>query len=174
MGTTLVSYTAIDTTGNIAVHEFNVTVEDTQAPIIDGLTGDISVNTDFNQCDAIVTRTEPTISDNCTVVSANVDISSGTAFPIGTTTVTYTVIDSAGLETVQSFDVTVSDNQIPTFENIPGNVVLSVEPGTCQSLHRWIEPTITDNCPGLTVTASHQPGDSFPVGLTIVEATASG
>ncbi|MFL2856828.1 MAG: HYR domain-containing protein [Planctomycetota bacterium] len=173
VGTTLVSYTAIDTTGNIAVHEFNVTVEDTQAPIIDGLTGDISVNTDFNQCDAIVTWTEPTISDNCTVVSVNVDISSGTAFPIGTTTVTYTVIDSAGLETVQSFDVTVSDNQIPTFENIPGNVVLSVEPGTCQSLHHWIEPTITDNCPGLTVTASHQPGDSFPVGLTIVSYQAA-
>ena len=173
VGTTLVSYTAIDTTGNIAVHVFNVTVEDTQAPIIDGLTGDISVNTDFNQCDAIVTWTEPTISDNCTVVSANVDISSGTAFPIGTTTVTYTVIDSAGLETVQSFDVTVSDNQIPTFENIPGNVVLSVEPGTCQSLHHWIEPTITDNCPGLTVTASHQPGDSFPVGLTIVSYQAA-
>ncbi|MGB1397006.1 MAG: HYR domain-containing protein, partial [Planctomycetota bacterium] len=173
VGTTLVSYTAIDTTGNIAVHEFNVTVEDTQAPIIDGLTGDISVNTDFNQCDAIVSWTEPTISDNCTVVSANVDISSGTAFPIGTTTVTYTVIDSAGLETVQSFDVTVSDNQIPTFENIPGNVVLSVEPGTCQSLHHWIEPTITDNCPGLTVTASHQPGDSFPVGLTIVSYQAA-
>ncbi len=173
VGTTLVSYTAIDTTGNIAVHEFNVTVEDTQAPIIDGLTGDISVNTDFNQCDAIVTWTEPTISDNCTVVSVNVDISSGTAFPIGTTTVTYTVIDSAGLETVQSFDVTVSDNQIPTFENIPGNVVLSVEQGTCQSLHHWIEPTITDNCPGLTVTASHQPGDSFPVGLTIVSYQAA-
>lgn len=173
VGSTLVSYTAIDTTGNIAVHEFTVTVEDTQAPIIDGLTGDILVNTDFNQCDAIVTWTEPTISDNCTVVSANVDIASGTAFPIGTTTVSYTVIDSAGLETVQSFDVTVSDNQMPTIENIPGNVVLSVEPGTCQSLHHWIEPTITDNCPGLTVSASHQPGDSFPVGLTIVSYQAA-
>ncbi|MAJ29473.1 MAG: hypothetical protein CMJ92_08740, partial [Planctomycetes bacterium] len=173
VGATLVSYTAIDTTGNISVHEFTVTVEDTQSPVISGLSGDIAVNTDFNQCDAVVTWEEPAFSDNCEVVSTHLDIPSGTAFAIGTTTVTYTIVDSAGLETVGSFDVSVEDNQVPVIENIPANVVLTTEPGSCQRVFDWIEPTITDNCPGMTVTASHQPGDSFPVGLSIVTYQAA-
>ena len=48
----------------------------------------------------------------------------------------------------------------------------TTEVGTTNTVVTWTEPTATDNS-GLTptVTKSHQPGDSFPVGTTQVTYT---
>jgi len=173
IGSTMVSFTAMDTSGNITIEEFLLTVVDNESPLITDLPSNISMNTDFNQCNAVVNWPEPTFSDNCAVSSSQINIPSGSTFEVGTTTVTYSVIDTAGHETTASFEVSITDQQVPLIENTPQNAVLSTEPGTCQVVHEWIPPTVTDNCPGVIVTSSHQSGDSFPLGLNIVTYQAT-
>ena len=173
VGTTEISYTAIDATGNVTQSFFSVTVVDIENPMISDLPENISVGTDPDQCSAIVEWAEPTFTDNCQVSNVSVDIPSGSIFDLGTTTVTYMITDSAGLQMTASFDVTVEDIQVPILENMPSNVVLINEPGSCEKIYTWNEPTAVDNCPNVEMTSSHQSGDSFPVGLTIVEYQAS-
>ena len=173
VGTSTVSYTAIDAAGNVTSEAFSITVVDIENPMISDLPENMSVGTDPDQCNAIVEWAEPTFTDNCQVSNFSVDIPSGSIFDLGTTTVTYMITDSAGLQMTASFDVTVEDTQVPILENMPSNVVLTNEPGSCEKIYTWNEPIAVDNCPNVEMTSSHQSGDSFPVGLTIVEYQAS-
>ena len=67
VGTTQVTYTATDEALNVSlVCTFNVTVEDNELPVISGCPTDITQNNDLGNCNAVVTWTEPTASDNCT------------------------------------------------------------------------------------------------------------
>src|SRR5690606_39727479 len=59
--------------------------------------GDITISNDAGQCDAVVTWTAPTGADNCAGAVVTSSHNSGDTFPIGTTTVTYTITDAAGL-----------------------------------------------------------------------------
>src|SRR5690606_22658722 len=92
LGTTTVTYTATDGAGNTATCSFDVTVVDTEVPVIANCPTDITVSTDASSCDAVVTWTAPTASDNCSV-SLSSSHNSGDVFPLGTTTVTYTATD---------------------------------------------------------------------------------
>jgi gliding motility-associated-like protein len=115
-------------------------------------------------CTAIVRWTEPTADDECTVTSFTSDFHSGDAFPLETTTVTYTAIDKAGNERRRSFTVTVVDDVAPVFTNPPGSFNVPAT-GPCQTPVTWIEPGVTD-CSAVTLTRTHKPGDLFPVGKT--------
>ena len=75
----------------------------------------------------------PTYSDNCpgagTAQSDNTGLSSGSAFPKGTTTLAYTVTDAAGLSASCQFTVTIIDVQAPAITcpaNITANTALNV------------------------------------------------
>ncbi|PJE30928.1 Invasin, domain 3 [Pseudooceanicola antarcticus] len=107
LGTTKVTYVALDDAGMRAEQSFTVTVGDAEAPVISGLPEDIEVPTDPGENTARVSWTEPKASDNVGVTSFTADHASGDTFPLGTTTVTYTATDSAGLKTTASFQVTV-------------------------------------------------------------------
>ncbi len=61
---------------------------------------------------AVVSWAEPTVTDNVAGVSLSSTHSSGAAFPIGTTTVTYTAVDLAGNLTNESFTVTVGGLEV--------------------------------------------------------------
>jgi hypothetical protein len=83
-----------------------VTVQaDTQEPVI-MCPKNISVPVDPGQCTAVVTFS-PRATDNCPDVTVVSDPPSGSAFPIGTTTVTCTATDSAGNTAVCAFEVNV-------------------------------------------------------------------
>ena len=45
----------------------------------------------------------------------------GDTFPVGTTTVTYTVTDLAGNTATSSFTVTVTDDEAPVISNVPAD-----------------------------------------------------
>ena len=108
LGTTTVTYTATDPSGNSATASFNVTITDDENPTISGTPADITQNTDAGLCTTAVTWTEPTAADNCPGVSLSSDIASGTAFNLGTTTVTYTATDTSGNTVSTTFNVTVT------------------------------------------------------------------
>ncbi len=172
VGVTAVTYTATDSSGNIATCTFNVTVEDMEAPVFVLCPMDISVNNTVDACSATVTWIVPTATDNCSATAPVITSShnSGAVFPVGTTTVTYTATDDSGNSATCSFNVTVIDTQLPEIINCPSNIRVDNDIDVCGAEVTWIVPTATDNCSTApTITSTHNPGDVFPIGITIVE-----
>ena len=113
LGATIVTYVAIDGSGNTDTCSFTITVVDTVSPVITNCPGDITQNNDLDSCGAVVNWTAPTYYDNSGHYTVSASHASGDYFPVGTTDVTITVADSSGNTSVCTFDVTVVDNQAP-------------------------------------------------------------
>lgn len=95
---TSVTLTVTDTSGNISTCVSQVTIEDALAPLITFCPGPLSVITDADSCTATnVVLEMVTTTDNC---SGDLIISNDApeAFPLGDTTVTWTVTDASGNE----------------------------------------------------------------------------
>ena len=145
VGTTTVTYTSTDAAGNTATASFNITITDDEDPAISGMPSNITQSTDLSNCTAAVSWTEPTAADNCAVDTFTSDVASGTAFSIGTTTVTYTATDIHGNDSTASFTVTVTDDEDPTVENLPANITQAADADSCNAAVTWTEPTAADN-----------------------------
>ena len=108
LGTTEVTCTATDAAGNTANGSFNVTVEDTTAPVIASHDDVPATATSANG--ATVTYTSPGTTDAVDGPgTANCTPASGTTFAVGSTTVTCNATDAAGNNaTPTTFKVNVS------------------------------------------------------------------
>src|SRR5690554_3382159 len=173
IGTTTVTYTATDAAGNVQTCSFDVEITDNEAPVFTACPSDIAQDVDAGSCDAVVTWTAPTFTDNCTGTTLTSTHNSGDTFPIGTTTVTYTATDAAGNIQTCSFDVVITDNEAPVFTACPSDIAQDVDAGSCDAVVTWTAPTFTDNCTGTTLTSTHNSGDTFPIGTTTVTYTAT-
>src|SRR5205085_2079336 len=152
--------------GNRAVCAATMTVADTTAPTL-SCPAAITKNADAGQCSTVVTYTTPTASDNCAGATVRCTPASGTAFPVGTTTVTCTATDASNNTAQCSFTVTVLDRQAPAITcPAPITVQTSSNSGTAVT---YPTPAAADNCGG-TVTVSCTPasGTVFPLGTTTV------
>lgn len=182
VGTTTVTYTATDASGKTATCSFTVTIEsnvceDTTAPQL-ACPADIIQAPEGEQTS--VTWVPPGVTDDCdnqpTVTGTH---ESGDSFPVGTTTVTYTATDASGKSTTCSFTVTIeeevcTDTSAPAL-TCPDNITQAQNTAGDGELTivTWTAPTPTDDCdPTPTLTSSHQSGDAFPVGTTLVTYTA--
>ncbi|MCH2230957.1 MAG: HYR domain-containing protein [Crocinitomicaceae bacterium] len=171
VGVTPQSYEITDASGNVTLCSFNVTIEDNQIPAITGCPADISVNNDLGTCDAIVSWIQPTASDNCPGVVFTSSHAPGSAFPEGSTVVTYTATDASGNTNTCTFTITVTDNEAPVFAVCAADLNLSTNLGDCFAVIASLgTPTVTDNCTLVSVT-SDAPA-TFPVGTTVVTWTA--
>ncbi len=173
LGTTIVSYFVADAAGNSEDCTFNVTVNDAEAPTIAGCPANIAASTNPGVCEAAVFWAAPNASDNCGIATFTSNFSPGDVFPLGTTTVTYTATDNAGLTATCTFNVTVSDNENPAITGCPANVMANTGPGVCSAVVAWAVPTAADNCGIATFTSTHLPGATFPLGVTAVTYTAT-
>ncbi|MDY0102090.1 MAG: Calx-beta domain-containing protein, partial [Lentimicrobium sp.] len=150
-GTTTVTYTASDAAGNTSTCTFTVTVNDLVKPVISGCPSNISVGTGpgATTCNKEVTWTEPTATDNCTTQGNLVWTKSHTppfTFPVGTTTVTYTVKDeSNNVSNPCSFNVTVSDNTPPVAACQPVTLTLNAS-GQATLTTSQVNNGSSDNC----------------------------
>jgi predicted outer membrane repeat protein len=174
-GTTTVTCTVIDSSGNTATCSFTVTINDTQPPSIT-CPANITQSTDPNLCSAVVSYPAPTVSDNCPGVGVPIcSPASGSTFPRGTTTVTCSVSDAASNTSTCSFTITVNDTQPPMI-TCPANVTavsaVSCPPSSSTAV-TYPPPTVSDNCPGVTVACNPPSGSIFPVGTTTVICTAT-
>jgi HYR domain len=168
-GTSTVTCTATDTSGNTGSCQFTVTVNDNQAPTVT-CPGPIVTNTTAGRCDAVVTYTTPTASDNCPGATVACSPVSGTMFPKGTTTVTCTATDTSGNTGSCQFSVTVNDLEKPSI-TCPNNITAS---GTGCVVVNYNNPTISDNCPGVGVPTCNPPsGTCFPPGTTTVNCSVT-
>jgi len=168
-GVTAVEVIATDGSGNADTCYFNVTVNDTEPPVIT-CPADIVVNNDLGQCGAAVTFAA-TATDNCSGVTFAYTPASGSLFPIGVTSVEAIASDAAGNADTCYFNVTVNDSEAPT-AICPAAIVTNNDPGQCGAAVSFIL-NVTDNCPGATVTSNPVSGSNFPVGLTSVEVVAT-
>ncbi len=111
MGTTAVVCTASDTTGNRATNSFTVTVEDRETPVLT-VPANLSMLAEPGQSNVVVEYTA-TATDNSGSVAVICVPASGTAFPVGVTTVTCTAMDDSGNVATGSFTVTVTRHVQP-------------------------------------------------------------
>jgi hypothetical protein len=156
------------------------------APVMTNLPGNNTYNTTASGCQRTIPITIPDINDDCDA-NPTIDITSddpsidffdiGSSwladFPLGVTTITITGTDQCGNITDHVFTVTIIDNIEPTINGCPANITVSHDAGTCGSDVYWLPPTASDNCPGVSFTGTHTPGDFFPIGTTNVEYVAT-
>ncbi len=169
IGTTTVNVSASDHAGNTANGSFTVTVRDTTAPTLN-LPVTIAVEATAS-VGASVTFTA-TASDLVDATPSVVpSTSSGTVFPLGTTTVQVTATDDAGNTATGSFNVTVRDTTAPTL-NLPGTITVEATgPGGARVTYAATASDLVDADPSFVPDSSS--GTVFPLGTTIVQVTAT-
>jgi HYR domain len=176
IGTTHVTCSATDSSGNTSSASFDVTLtlEDHTAPTLH-LPSSFSVDTE-NPGGRTVTYSA-TATDN---VDPSPDVScspaSGSNFPIGTTTVNCTAKDNSNNQSSGSFTITVNlvDHTPPVFSNVPANKTVEAN-GPSGSVVTYSTPTATDAQDGPIASVSCAPlsGSTFPIATTTVTCSAS-
>lgn len=173
IGTTVVTYTATDAAGNTKNESFNVTLREFEKPVIKGMPSDITVSTDAGMDYATVTWAEPTANDNDGISTFGADFASGTQFPLGETTVTYTAVDHSGNIATATFTITVSDTESPVISGMPESIAVNTDEGMTYATVTWVEPIATDNVGVANFVADYTNGSQFPIGTTTVTYTAT-
>ncbi|NDB78427.1 HYR domain-containing protein, partial [archaeon] len=130
-GLTTITWEIEDINDNKIIIESTVTISDTTNPVIIS-PNDIEINVDPGSCFAtgLFLLGNPITSDNCDVdqVTNNAPVN----FPIGVTTITWTVSDTAGNISTDNQRITVIDNENPLI-TAPGNVTVNTDPGLCSA-----------------------------------------
>ena len=122
IGTTTVTWTATDASGNVTTLTQEVTVEDDINPTITAPV-DVVAYTD-NACEAsVVDLGNPIASDNC-LTGLVVTNDAPTTYQIGTTVVTWTATDAYGNITTTTQEVNVFDTIAPTIDVVDFEVAL--------------------------------------------------
>jgi uncharacterized repeat protein (TIGR02543 family) len=165
-GANTVTWAVTDGAGLTATSTQTVTVLDSQKPTIATVDVVVSANASCNATG--VDLGTPTTADNCSVASVTSD--APTTFPLGDTTVTWTVTDGSGNTATATQTVTVEDTILPTITapaDVNGNVNAS-----CGANGVVIGNAITaDNCSVALVT--NDAPVIFPLGETTVTWTVT-
>ena len=192
LGTTTVTYTATDGSGNILTCSFEVTING--AVTIDCPMSD-SINVDPGLCTAVVNSIPVTILSGSALVDSiyyeltgattgsGTPDASGTTFNLGQTTVTYTVVDDMNNNIVCSFVITIVDNEAPSL-SCPNDTTATTAPGDNSIIISNIDATASDLCGAVTLTydlsgattgsgTGSASGTAFNVGVTTVTYTAT-
>jgi hypothetical protein len=104
VGVTNVTWTATDASGNVASAAQSITVRDVELPVLT-VPANLTVNATSTSGAAVTFSVGA--SDNVGVTSVSCSPTSGSTFPVGTTTVTCTASDAAGHSASGSFSVQV-------------------------------------------------------------------
>ncbi|HUW92646.1 MAG TPA: HYR domain-containing protein [Bacteroidales bacterium] len=171
IGTTTVTWTATDVNGLTSTCTQTVQVIDNQIPTIT-CPLNLTVPSDIGVCGAAVTWSSPVFSDNCaglTVISSH---NSGDFFPKGVTAVTYTVTDGADNTNNCSFNITVTDPEPPSLVTKDITVYLDAS-GSATIVAADVVETVTDNCPGITLSVSKTVFTCANLGFNVVTVTAT-
>jgi len=141
-------YEVVDGAGLRTRCSFNVSVFDVQAPNIT-CPGDQTVYTSSGACNATVTYSAPSVSDNCGVPTKTLTAggASGSTFAIGPTTVSWEARDASDNTATCSFTVRVVDNEAPVLMCPTGLAHYGTSAGTCARVVTY-SVEHTDNCGG--------------------------
>lgn len=167
VGTTLVTYTAIDQAGNTATCSFAVTVQDTTAPQIVNCPGNITVYAAADACNAPASWTPPMFND-CSPIVTNNNFFPDDNFPVcSPTTVFYEATDSFGNVSTCQFTVTAVDTISPDL-SCPADIVLFPQT-SCDTIVDFNPAIATDLCDPMvdvSLIGTMVSGSVFPPGIT--------
>ncbi|UVK37536.1 HYR domain-containing protein [Mesorhizobium sp. AR10] len=172
LGTTMVSYSATDPSGNATTGSFTVTVEDHEAPVVT-LPAPITDNAPAGAAGKAVAFAA-TATDN---VDANPTVScapaSGSTFSIGETTVSCTATDQAGnTSDATTFKVTVNDVTAPDL-TLPADISVNTDPGMATATVTYSATATDAGDPAPVVGCLPASGSAFAVGENTVSCTAT-
>lgn len=179
LGTNTVTLTVTDVNSNVSTCTATVTVQDNQTPTINCPSNIVECSLDGNG--AIVTYPAVTGSDNCGYTISQTDASgltSGSTFPIGTTTQEWTITDAAGNTNSCSFDITVDATPVADYSFSPaceGGSVFFTDESTIEtgySIVSWTWNMDDGSGPISLVDPIHVFADTgmYDVALTVVSA----
>jgi HYR domain len=157
LGTTSVNCTATDASGNTGSKSFTVKVQDVTPPIL---------NVPATQTVSVNAATSATVSYTVSAHDAGATLtpscapSSGSSFPLGTTTVSCTATDAAGLTASGSFSVVVQDTTAPTVSITGGPT------GTVASTTASIPFTTNEGTLACSLDSASFAGCSSPASLS--------
>jgi len=141
LGIRQVTVTAVDASGNSSNLTFDVTVVDQEAPAV-------VCPADIRQCfeENTVQYTAPVATDNCLALGGQFDLiaglSSGSQFPVGITTTTYTFTDASGNVGSCSFQVEILSRINVALDTILPDVGMQNTGG--------VQVTVSGSLPGYT------------------------
>ena len=107
LGTTVVTWTATDSSGLTSTGTQNVTVADTTAPVLN-VPADVSV-----EANGVLSTVDLGVATATDIFGATVTNDAPATFALGTTVVTWTATDSSGLTSTGTQNVTVVDTTAP-------------------------------------------------------------
>ena len=188
IGSTTVTWTVTDSSGNSASCEQVIVVEDNENPV--AVCNDTTIYLDaVGAASVTAAELDGGSTDNCSIVSIVIDNGTFACSDLGTNTVTLTVTDSSGNIHTCTSTVMVLDTIAPTL-TCAADTTVSTDPGVCEALVTPTPPTIEDNCliSGTTTATGGTgvipdnggPADplcdtititSAPVGVTVLNAT---
>ena len=168
LGTTTVTVSATDGAGNQTSTSFTVLVQDTTPPAFTFVSPNLVIPA-TSAAGAIMNYAPATATDAVGPVSIVYNLASGTALPIGTTTITVTAFDGAGNFTTQTFTVTVTD--VPVITAISPSLTIS-HTSPLGAIVTYAPAAATDPTGPVAIFYSQASGTLFPVGTTIVHVTA--
>ena len=156
VGITTVNYTVVDGAGNTTSCSFNVWIKDLNKPVVtSGCPADITKMNDPGMCSAVLSIPKLVVTDPCnegfTVKNSfnNTDDASGT-YPVGVTTVNWTITDASGNSTLCVQKITINDKS-PNL-SCPANITANADfEKSFASNVAIAAPVYGDDCPGLTL-----------------------
>ncbi|XP_033626670.1 uncharacterized protein LOC117289582 isoform X36 [Asterias rubens] len=176
LGSTQVTYTFTDPSGNQATCRFTVTVTAAvQGPSI-SCPASVTGFTRSNNQRVELSWTAPTVSGGSGQTSVTANPNSYPAytgmFSVGSTSIVYTVTDALGNQNTCTVRLNVIlDNQPPTYTGCPGGRTAVLPTGSSTVVVTWTEPIAQDNNGVARTDQTHQPGSSFSAGLSTVMYT---
>jgi len=177
VGVHTITITATDSAGNSRSTTVTFTVNDTTAPTLSA-PANVTVTTGAGaiSCGAVVTEAQlgsANATDNAGSVSIDRSgVPSGNAFPVGTTTITYTATDAAGNSTHATQTVTVIDNTAPLLTAPAPSSVNAGLSGQAAIPNVLAGTTASDNCGPVTLSQSPLAGTLAGVGTYTITITA--
>lgn len=174
-GITTVTWKTTDASNNTKTCTFRIVVNDLVAPTLTCATP-VPINAAAGLCSATYSYTNPTFTDNCPLAGGVTPgtavriagLSSGSAFPVGSTNVIFQATDAMGNTKRCTMTVTVVDNQLPVV-TCPPPVAVDGSGTPCTATVFYATPTASDNCaPTLApfLFSGLASGSVFPAGST--------
>lgn len=152
VGTTVITWTVTDGSGNKTTATQTITVVDNEPPVLVNVPLSVIQTNDAGSCGAVVTWDGVRATDNCGLISFVSNHQSGEIFPLGETVVTFTATDRNGNVGTSSFTITIKDNEAPKVITRP--VTVTLVNGSATILPSAINNGSSDNCGAVTLSAS--------------------
>jgi sugar lactone lactonase YvrE len=165
LGTTIVTWTVTDNYENTITADQKVTIVDTTAPTIDAPNNVVAEASSLEE--NYVELGEPKLNDIIGIESITNDAPE--SFPLGMTTVTWTVTDTSGNTASDTQIVTVHDTTVPVL-SIPENITIEAI-GPVGMTVAIGEATATDTIKVNSIT--NNAPQTFSLGETLVTWTAT-